>query len=599
MSLLTNNEEVSDLERMRHSASHVLAEAVLKLYPDAKLGIGPAIDEGFYYDFEFPEPVSDEILPKLEEEMKAIIEKDLELKQDFKPREAVIERYKSLEQEYKLDLLEDIPDEELSFFITGNNEFMDLCRGPHLSSTGQIGPFKLLRLAGAYWRGNENEKMLTRIYGTAFETQEELDAFLERQKMAEERNHRKLGKQLGLFANIPEVGQGLPIWLPNGYLMRRILEDYMFDLERSYGYVHILTPHINKKELFETSGHLQFYKESMYPEIQVEDEGYYLKPMNCPAGMMVYKLNKHSYKEMPMKVGEMGTVYRYEQSGELHGLQRVRGFTQNDAHIFCTPEQLEDQFMEVMEMLQRFYRDVGFNDYKFRLSLSDPEDEKFNKCGSKEDWKKVEDTMRNVLNKHDIDYYEAPGEAAFYGPKVDVQATNVFGKEDSISTIQVDFNLPERFDITYINNSGEEERPFVIHRALIGSFERFFAFLIENYGGAFPTWISPLQVNILPISDKHLEYANQIKDQLLTKKIRVEVDSRSEKLGYKIRESEVQKIPYTLVVGDKEVETNTVAVRVRGMKDQGLHTLEEFTETLILEIENKSVEPQLGVKKDK
>lgn len=599
MAQVSDQNDVTKLERMRHTASHVLAEAVLKLYPDAKLGIGPAIDDGFYYDFEFPEPVTEEILPKLEKEMKKIIKRNPSLRQEHKPREGVIERYKSLEQEFKLDLLKDIPDEELSFFVTGEEEFMDLCRGPHLDSVGEIGAVKLLRLAGAYWRGDEKQKMLTRIYGTAFETQEELDEYMERQKLAEERNHRKLGKQLGLFANIKEIGQGLPVWLPNGYLMRRILEDYMFALERSYGYVHILTPHINKKELFETSGHLEFYKDSMYTGIQVEDETYYLKPMNCPAGMMVYKLNKHSYREMPMKVGEFGTVYRYEQSGELHGMQRVRGFTQNDAHIFCTADQLEDQFMEVMEMLQVFFKDIGFDNYKFRLSLSDPDNEKFNKCGKREDWEKVEKIMRDVLDKHDIEYYEAPGEAAFYGPKVDVQATNVFGKEDSISTIQVDFNLPERFDLTYVNNEGEEERPFVIHRALIGSFERFFAFLIEHYGGAFPTWFAPLQVKILPISDKHLDYAEEVKQQLIQKNIRVEVDSRSEKLGYKIREAEMQKIPYTLVIGDKEMETNTVAVRVRGMKDQGLHKVEDFIDSIIEEIEEKSTEPLLDKVSDK
>ncbi len=593
MSLLSNKNEISNLEKMRHSASHVLAQAVLKLYPDTKLGIGPAIEDGFYYDFEFSEPVTEEILPKIEKEMKKIIKKNLPITQEFKPRKGAIERFETLEQKYKLDLLQDIPDEELSFFITGKEEFMDLCRGPHVESTGQVGVVKLLRVAGAYWRGDEKQKMLTRIYGTSFETEEELNKYLDRLQMAEERNHRKLGKQLELFANIKEIGQGLPVWLPDGYLMRRTLENYMIDLERSYGYVHILTPHINKQELFQTSGHLDFYKESMYPGIKIEDETYYLKPMNCPAGMMVYKLDKHSYKEMPMKVGEMGTVYRYEQSGELQGLQRVRGFTQNDAHIFCTPEQLEDQFMEVMEMLKIFFNDIGFTNYKFRLSLSDPDNEKFNKCGTKEDWARVEKTMRDVLNKHDIDYYEAPGEAAFYGPKLDVQAVNIFGKEDSISTIQVDFNLPERFDISYVNKEGEEERPYVIHRALIGSYERFFAFLIEYYGGAFPLWISPKQVNILPISDKHIAYARQLKDILLKNGIKVEVDERSEKLGYKIRESEMKKIPYTLVVGDKEVETATVAVRVRGMKDQGLHKFDEFVDVLKREINEKKCESLL------
>lgn len=585
--------EISHLEKMRHTASHVLAQAVLKYYPDTKLGIGPAIDDGFYYDFEFSEPITEEDLPKLEKEMKRIIKRNLSLTQEFKPRAGVIERYQSLEQEYKLDLLNDIPDEDLSFYITGNEEFLDLCRGPHIVSTGEIGAVKLLRIAGAYWRGDETKKMLTRIYGTAYETEEELEQYLDRLKMAEERNHRKLGKQLGIFANISEIGQGLPVWLPNGFLIRHELENYMYDLERSYGYVHILTPHINKKELFETSGHLQFYKESMYPGIKVDEEEYYLKPMNCPACMMVYKTELRSYRDLPMKYGEMGTVYRYEQSGELQGLQRVRGFTQNDAHIFCSPEQLEQEFMEVMELLKVFYKDIGFDNYKFRLSLSDPNDDKYSRCGSREEWVRTEDILRKVLNKHEVDFYEAPGEAAFYGPKLDVQAVNVFGKEDSISTIQVDFNLPERFELEFINSKGETERPYVIHRALIGSFERFFAFLIEHYGGAFPTWLSPVQVSILPITDDQIEYAKDIQETLRSHKIRVDLDDRSEKLGYKIREAEMKKVPYVLVIGEKELNTGTVAVRVRGMKDQGLHKVSDFISTIKLEINSKQVAPSL------
>lgn len=594
MASIKDDREVSHLEKLRHTASHVLAQAVLKYYPDTKLGIGPAIDDGFYYDFEFSEPVTDEILPKLEKEMKRIIKRNLSLTQEFRPRIGVIERYKGLEQEYKLDLLNDIPDEELSFFITGDNEFLDLCRGPHVSSTGEIGAVKLLRIAGAYWRGDEKKKMLTRIYGTAFETEEELEEQLERLKMAEERNHRKLGKQLGIFANIKEIGQGLPVWLPNGFIIRRELEDYMYALERSFGYVHILTPHINKKELFETSGHLEFYKESMYPGIKIEDEEYYLKPMNCPACMMVYKNEMRSYRDLPLKFGEMGTVYRYEQSGELQGLQRVRGFTQNDAHIFCSPDQLEEEFMQVMEMLKIFYGEIGFDNYKFRLSLSDPDDEKFKRCGTREDWEKTEETLRKVLDKHEVNYYEAFGEAAFYGPKLDVQAINIFGKEDTISTIQVDFNLPERFELEYTTNDGGTARPYVIHRALIGSFERFFAFLIEHYGGAFPTWLSPVQVKILPITDDHIEYGRELMNQLKGAGIRVDLDDRSEKLGYKIREAEMQKIPYILVIGEKEKQTGTVSVRVRGMKDQGLHKVVDFINTITEEAKGRVIQPSLG-----
>ena len=581
------------LEKLRHTASHVLAQAVLKFYPDTKLGIGPAISDGFYYDFEFSEPITEDDLGKIEKEMKKIIKRNLKLKQDHKDREGTAERFKTLEQEYKLDLLNSIEDDELSFYITGDDEFIDLCRGPHIESTGGIGAVKLLRIAGAYWRGDENNKMLTRIYGTAYETQEELDEHMERLKMAEERNHRKLGKQLGLFANINEIGHGLPVWLPNGYVMRRTLEDYMFELERRYGYVHILTPHINKKELFETSGHLEFYKESMYTGIEVDDETYYLKPMNCPACMMVYKHDKHSYRDLPLKFGEMGTVYRYEQSGELQGMQRVRGFTQNDAHIFCTQDQLEEQFMEVMSMLQTFYKDLGFENYKFRLSLSDPDDEKYHKCGTAEEWEKTEKYLRDVLVKHNVDFYEVKGEAAFYGPKLDVQAVNVYGKEDSIATIQVDFNLPERFELEFVDSDNSEKRPYVIHRALIGSFERFFAFLIEYYGGAFPTWISPTQVKVMPISEKYIDYANSVAEQLRSADIRTEIDARDEKLGYKIREAELMKTPYVAVVGEKEASTGTVAVRVRGRKDQGLHKLDDFINTLKEEIRTKASAPIL------
>jgi threonyl-tRNA synthetase len=376
-----NKENIDKLERMRHSASHVLAQAVLKLYPDAKLGIGPAIENGFYYDFEFSEPLAEEDLPKIEKEMKRIIKQDLPIVQIFMKRKEAIDYLTKTGQNYKLELLDDIPDEDLSFFITGDNDFADLCRGPHISSTKEIGSVKLLKTAGAYWRGDEKQKMLTRIYGTAFETKEELKAYLELQAEAERRNHRILGKQLQLFAIIPEIGQGLPVWLPRGYRMRRILEDYMLDLERDAGYEHILTPHINKETLFQISGHLGFYKDSMYAPIEVEDEKYYLKPMNCPSGIMVYKLEPKSYRDLPYKLGEFGTVYRYEKSGELHGLQRVRGFTQNDAHIFCTQEQLEGVIDETLDLLDTFYKDVGFNNYKFRLSISDWEKKKDHYAG--------------------------------------------------------------------------------------------------------------------------------------------------------------------------------------------------------------------------
>ena len=582
-----NKENVDKLEKMRHSASHVLAQAVLKLYPDAKLGIGPAIENGFYYDFEFSEPLAEEDLPKIEKEMKNIIKQNLPIVQIFMKRKEATEYLTKTGQNYKLELLEGIPDEELSFFITGDNDFADLCRGPHVSSTKEIGSIKLLKTAGAYWRGDEKQKMLTRIYGTAFETKEELKAYLELQAEAEKRNHRILGKQLQLFAIIPEIGQGLPVWLPRGYRMRRILEDYMLDLERDAGYEHILTPHINKETLFQISGHLGFYKDSMYAPIEVEDEKYYLKPMNCPSGIMVYKLEPKSYRDLPYRLGEFGTVYRYEKSGELHGLQRVRGFTQNDAHIFCTQEQLEGVIDETLDLLDTFYKDVGFNNYKFRLSLSDWEKKKDHYAGDPEKWKIAEETLRKVLQNRGIEYEEIPGEAAFYGPKIDVQAVNVFGKEDSVSTIQLDFNLPERFDVKYIDEDGTEKQPFMIHRALIGSFERFFAFLIEHHGGDFPLWFTPEQVYIIPISEKHNDYAKKVYEEFKNAKLRVSLDDRNKSMQSRIRDAEKMKIPYIVIIGDKEVETETISIRTRKTKDQGLMKIQEFIDTLKEEIRTK------------
>jgi threonyl-tRNA synthetase len=580
------SENISKIEKMRHSASHVLAQAVLKLYPDTKLGIGPAIDNGFYYDFDFVEPIEEEDLKKIEKEMRKIIKEGLPIQQVFMARKDGIEYYKKTDQIYKLELLEAIPGEQLSFFITGENEFADLCRGPHVENTKEIGAIKLTKTAGAYWRGDETKKMLTRIYGTAFDTKEELEKFLKDQEELEKRNHRKLGKQLELFTIIPEIGQGLPVWLPRGYVMRRILEEYMLELEREAGYEHILTPHINKEILFQTSGHLDFYKESMYAPIQVEDETYYLKPMNCPAAMMVYKMSPKSYRELPYKLGELGTVYRYEKSGELHGLQRVRGFTQNDAHLFCTRDQLEQIINETLDLLNVFYKDVGFNSYKFRLSLSSPE-KKDKYAGEPSKWEFAESTLRKVLTDRGLQFEEMPGDAAFYGPKIDIQAVNVFGKEDSVSTIQLDFNLPEKFNITYIDSEGKEQQPFVVHRALIGSFERFFAFLIEHHGGDFPLWITPEQVYIVPISEKHNDYAYEVLKKLKEAKLRAKVDDRSKSMQARIRDAEKMKIPYIVVIGDKEIETETVSVRARRNKEEGLMKVQEFIDNLREEIRTK------------
>lgn len=580
-------EEVSNLEKMRHSASHVLAEAVLRLYPDTKLGIGPAIENGYYYDFEFSEPIDESDLKGIEDEMKKIIKKKAKITQTFMKRKDAIKYLKDIGQEYKLELLEGIPDEQVSFFVTGDSEFVDMCRGPHVEDTGDVGPIKLLKTAGAYWRGDETKKMLTRIYGTAFETKEELKEYLEHLEEAEKRNHRKLGKQLKLFAIIPEIGQGLPVWLPRGYMIRRILEEYMLDLERKHGYEHILTPHIHRGQLFQTSGHLGFYKESMYSPIKVDEEDYYLKPMNCPAGFMVYKLEPKSYRDLPYKLGEFGTVYRFEKSGELHGLQRVRGFTQNDAHLFCTPEQLDGVLNETLDLLDIFYKDIGFNNYKFRLSLSDRVKNPDKYAGDIEKWKIAEEALRKVLVDRGLQFEEMPGDAAFYGPKIDVQAVNVFGKEDSVSTLQLDFNMPEKFEITYIDSNGEEKQPFVIHRALIGSFERFFAFLIEHHGGDFPLWLAPDQVTVIPISEKHLAYSNEILAALQSSDIRAKIDDRGKSMQAKIRDAEKLKIPYLVIIGDKEIETETVSVRSRSNKQIGLMKKQEFIDFLDEEIRSK------------
>jgi threonyl-tRNA synthetase len=582
-----DSEQKEKLEAMRHSASHILAQAVLKLYPDTKLGIGPAIENGFYYDFDFSEPIEEEDLPKIQKEMKKIIKQKLPFKQTMMKREEAIEYLKKTDQIYKLELLEELEGDEFSFYITGENEFADLCRGPHVENTKDVGAVKLTKTAGAYWKGDEKNKMLTRIYGTAFETKEELNEYLTNQKELEKRNHRKLGKQLELFAIIPEIGQGLPVWLPRGYMMRTILEDYMLDLERNAGYEHILTPHISKETLFKTSGHLKFYKDFMYAPIEIEDEKYYLKPMNCPAAMMVYNLKPKSYRDLPYKLGELGTVYRYEKSGELHGLQRVRGFTQNDAHIFCTPEQLEKTLNDTLDLLDIFYKDVGFDNYKFRLSLSDREANPEKYAGDPERWKLAEDILRKLLEDRKLEFEEIPGDAAFYGPKIDVLAVNVFGKEDAVSTVQLDFNLPEKFDITYIDSDGEEKQPFIIHRALIGSFERFFAFLIEHHGGDFPLWITPEQVYVIPISDKHTEYSQKIFDELKEANLRVKLDDRSKSMQSRIRDAEKMKIPYIIVVGDKEIETETVSVRARKNREEGLMKTQEFIDALKEEIRNK------------
>jgi threonyl-tRNA synthetase len=530
-----------------------------------------------------------EDLPLLEKEMKEIIKANYSFEKKLVPAEKALEKFEKLNQSYKIELIKDlIKNGEKEILIYKSGDFVDLCSGPHLQSTGEIDAqsFKLTHISGAYWKGDEKRKMLQRIYGTVFHNKKDLKKHLFELEEAKKRNHRKIGKEMELFANFPEIGQGLPVWLPKGYAMRRVLEDYMLKLERSYGYEHILTPNINKKELFETSGHLGFYNKSMYSPMEIDGETFYLKPMNCPAGMMVYKIKSRSYRDLPMKIGELGTVYRYEKSGELHGLQRVRGFTQNDAHIYCTPDQLKAEFVEVLNLLLKFYQDIGFENYKFRLSLSDNSKDKY--VGEKKDWEQAEKAMREVLKESEVDFYEEKGEAAFYGPKVDVQAINVFGKEDSISTIQIDFNLPERFNLNYINKDGEKERPFVIHRALIGSFERFFAFLIEYYAGKFPTWLAPIQIGILPVSEKFDRYSQEIFDKFKKADIRVEMFNSDDSLGKRIAESTKMKIPYILIMGEKEEKDDLVTIRKRDEKEQKVMKIDEFLELIKKEIKEKA-----------
>ncbi|MBI4029251.1 MAG: threonine--tRNA ligase [Candidatus Blackburnbacteria bacterium] len=573
-----------DLQAMRHSAEHVLTMAMLALYPRLLPAMGPATEEGFYFDFVFASEdkvkIQEKDFPKIEKKMREIILNDYPIThQELNVRQA---RKIFKNNPYKLEWVDEIEKrgEMVSVYTIGDpkteNSFVDLCSGPHIESTGKIGPFKLLSIAGAYWHGDEKNKMLTRIYGTAFNTQEELDRYLWQKEEAEKRNHRKLGAELELFAIYPEIGQGLPVWLPNGFVVRRELEDYMLREERKLDYKHAITPVLSNEALFQTSGHLGFYKDSMYPPIMVDEEKLYLKPMSCPAAMIIYKSKPRSYRDLPYKLGEFGLVYRYEKSGELQGLQRVRGFTQNDAHIFFREDQTEEQLTEVINFLKKFYKDLGFTKYWMRLSLSGPNDKKYD-IAPREEWLKAENNLRKVLKENGLEFEEAVGEAAFYGPKIDIQAVNVFGKEDTISTIQYDFNFPKRFELEYIDADGQPKQPYVLHRALIGSFERFFSFLIEHYGGAFPVWLAPVQVAILPIAERHSRYGSSIKVLLQNEEIRVELDNRQETLQAKIRDAQLKKVPYMLIVGDKEQEAGTVAVRLRNGTNLGAIKLAEFT----------------------
>ena len=581
--ILTLKDE-EGLEVYRHSTAHLMAQAIKRLYPDVKLGIGPVIEDGFYYDVDLPESLTPEDLPEIEREMQNIVKEDLPIERQVVSREEAIQLYEEVGDPYKLELIRELPDDAV-ITIYRQGEFFDLCRGPHLPSTGRIKAFKLLSIAGAYWRGDSDNQMLQRLYGTAWPKKSELDAYLKRLEEAKKRDHRKLGKQLGIFTLSEKVGQGLPLWLPNGAKIRRTIERYIVDLEERLGYHHVYTPHLASVELYKTSGHWDHYRDDMYPPMKIDNEELVLRPMNCPHHMMIYRNELRSYRDLPLRIAELGTMHRYEMSGALAGLQRVRAMTLNDAHIFCRPEQLKSEFKRVVELIQHVYKDFGIEDYYFRLSYRDPEDtEKY--VQNDDMWEKAQTTLKETMDEMDLEYVEAEGEAAFYGPKLDVQVRTALGKDETLSTVQLDFHFPDKFDLEYIGEDGQAHRPVVIHRGVVSTMERFVAFLLEYYAGNLPVWLSPEQVRVIPVADQFLDYGREVESALQSKGIRASVDSRNEKMGYKIREAQLQKIPYMLVVGGKEAQNRTVSVRERAKGDQGAVPIEAFVDQVLQQIEN-------------
>lgn len=576
------------LQELRHSASHLLASAVLKLYPDTKHTIGPAIESGFYYDFDFAKPISEEDLPRIEEEMAA----QLKTWDAFTHREVEVhiaqEMYK--DNPYKLELINEIQERGEKITLYKSGDFEDLCRGGHSQNPQKdIAAFKLLSIAGAYWRGDEKNKMLTRIYGTAFPKKSELDAHLEMLEAAKARDHKKLGKELDLFTFSETVGKGLPLWTPKGATIRRILERFIVDEELKRGYLHVYSPDLANVALYEKSGHYPYYKDSMYAPITIDNEQFMLRPMTCPHHFELYLSKPHSYKELPIRYAELAKLYRYEQSGELAGLQRVRTFTLADAHIIATRAQAEEEVNKVLDLIEfiadKFQLEFG-KDYHYRLSLGDrADDKKYFKDDAA--WDEAENVLRKVLEDRKAHFVEAPAEAAFYGPKIDIQMKNVNGKEDTAFTVQYDFVMPKRFNLTYINEHGEEEQPIVIHRSSIGALERVMAFLIEHFGGTFPLWLAPVQVTLLPIADRHVEYAQKVVEELLAAGIRAEADVRSERLQAKIRDATLQKVPFMGIIGDKEIEQKAISVRKRGGEDLGSVKIESFIKQLIDDIDKK------------
>lgn len=573
------------LEVLRHSTAHLMAQALKRLYGDVKFGVGPVIEGGFYYDFDMEDKVSSDDFDKIEKTMKQIVNENHKIVREVVSKEEAKDFFK--DDPYKLELIDAISDDE-SVTLYTQGEFTDLCRGVHVPSTSKIKEFKLLSTAGAYWRGNSDNKMLQRIYGTAFFDKKDLKAHLKMLEERRERDHRKIGKDLELFTNNQLVGAGLPLWLPNGATIRREIERYIVDKEVSMGYDHVYTPVLANVDLYKTSGHWDHYQEDMFPAMKLdEDEAMVLRPMNCPHHMMIYKNKPHSYRELPIRIAELGTMHRYEASGAVSGLQRVRGMTLNDSHIFVRPDQIKEEFKRVVNMIQDVYKDFGFEDYRFRLSYRDPED-KHKYFDDDEMWEKAESMLKEASDELGLTYEEAIGEAAFYGPKLDVQVKTAMGKEETLSTAQLDFLLPERFDLTYIGQDGEQHRPVVIHRGVVSTMERFVAFLTEETKGAFPTWLAPMQVEIIPVNvDLHYDYARLLQDELKSQGVRVEIDDRNEKMGYKIREAQMKKIPYQIVVGDKEVENQEVNVRKYGSEKQESVEKDEFIWNVIDEIRLK------------
>ena len=572
-------EEDGGKHTLRHTASHILAQAVKRLWPEAKLAIGPAIDKGFYYDIDMEHTLTPEDLGKIEKEMSRIVKENLPITKSVMSRQEAIEFFKSKNEDYKVELIEDLPEDAvISCYAQG--DFIDLCAGPHVASTGKVKAFKLQSIAGAYWRGDEKNKMLQRIYGTAFEKKEELDAYLHMLEEAAKRDHRKLGKELGLFV-IKEEGPGFPFFLPKGMALRNELENFWREVHHDFEYDEIRTPIILNKQLWETSGHWEHYRENMYTTI-IDDEEYAIKPMNCPGGILVYQNEMHSYRDLPLRYAELGLVHRHELSGALHGLFRVRAFTQDDAHVFMLPEQMQSELMKVIELFDRIYSQFGL---KYHVELSTKPD---NAMGDDAIWEQATDALRNAIEAKGIPYVINPGDGAFYGPKLDYHIEDSLGRTWQCGTIQLDMNLPERFQIEYVGEDGQKHRPIMIHRACFGSMERFIGILTEHYAGAFPTWMAPVQVKILPISEKHVEYAKELAKQMHRDYVRVEVDDRSEKIGYKIRQAQMAKVPYMLVVGDKEVEEGTVNVRKHGGDELGSVPFEEFFNSIKIEIKERN-----------